>query len=57
MAEVMLEDECEKEDFNDEIEEIAGKKTDENEVPEDFGALKAKKQLQMTDFFVVRKIN
>ena len=33
MAELMLEDECEKEDLNDEIEEISDNKTEENEIP------------------------
>ena len=55
MAELMLEDECEKDDLNDEIEEIADEKTRENELSEEIGEVKTKKQLQMTDFFVVKK--
>ena len=55
MAELMLENECEKDDFNDEIEEIADEKTEENELSEEIGEVKTKKQLQMTDFFVVKK--
>ena len=55
MAELMLEDECEKDDLNDEIEEIVDEKTEENELSEEIGEVKTKKQLQMTDFFVVKK--
>ena len=57
MAELMLEDECEKDDLNDEIEEIADEKTRENELSEEIGEVKTKKQLQMIDFFVKKKIN
>ena len=57
MAELMLEDECEKDDLNDEIEEIADEKTRENELSEEIGEVKTKKQLQMTDFFCCEKKN
>ena len=49
----MLEDECQKEEY--EIEEIADQKAEENEISEEIAKEKEKKQLQMTNFFVVKK--
>ena len=50
MAELMLEDECQKEEY--EIEEIADQKAEENEISEEIAKEKEKKQLRMTVFLL-----